>query len=169
MPEFRYRIRPGHKHYSGGKCYRGGDEIVFPRSMRKSDIAAKLEPIDDDSERAAAPRPEVNTLQMVRRADGAGYDLCGDDGRRINRMPMSKDDAELALAATTAPADEDGDGEPGADPKRPFSMEQPGGVGGWVVRDADGFCVHPKQSRISKAQADKLIAENGTEPAPAAA
>lgn len=165
MPEFRYRIRPGHKHFSGRRRYSPGDEIAFPRSMMESDIRHKLEPLDELAERAVQVADLVNTLRIAE-TEG-GYNLLGLDGRRINTAPLSKADAEAVLAATTAPAEPadeggnmSGDQNPGADFKRPYRLEKAGV--GFKVLDAEGRKVHEKRS-VSKADAEELL--SGNEPA----
>ncbi|SDF83487.1 hypothetical protein [Thalassobaculum litoreum] len=175
--EFRYRIKPGHKHHRDGKRYGAGDEIVFQRSMARSDIAHKLEPLSEDAEAAAAaPVNQVNTLRKAIREDGA-FDLLGTDGRRINVAGISEEIADHILAATTAPEEKapetpqepapvTTDGKPTEDKpseeeqfKRPYTMEQPGGQGGYVVSDATGKKVHDAP-RVSKAVAEELVRAN---------
>ena len=175
--DFRYRIKPGHKHYRDGQRYSAGDEIVFARSMARSDIAHKLEPLSAEAEAvAAAPVNQVNTLRKSIREDGA-FDLLGTDGRRINVAGIDEEIADHILAATTAPEEKapEAPKDPAPSPtenkaaedkpseegqfKRPFTMDQPGGQGGYVVSDATGKKVH-EAPRVSKAVAEELVRAN---------
>lgn len=157
MPqEFRYRIRPGHKHYVGKRRYGPGDEITFPRSMMDSDIRAKLEPLDEHLEQESRVVDQVATLRLREHDDGT-CDLIGRDGRRINVTPMSKADAQAVIDVTTRPAEPKDEEPKDVEFKRPYSVESAGV--GYVVKDAEGRKVHDKRS-LSKAEAEALMTGN---------